>query len=148
MAKIPAAAPDAALSAQLIISTGGWHPRHARVLLIEQDADAGLGLVLVDGNGDGAELELEYWQRGEAGQWQGGSTSGFGPLDRLQTVIWSAGPFVCAVGRTAPRETVRVGYHGRAHLRTATELGVWGFIHPADPDGPGGLPALTGPGGG
>ena len=66
------------LSADAIISAGGWHPRYARVLLIERDDDA--AMMLVDGNGDGAELELEYWHRDVDGAWHGGSCGGHGPL--------------------------------------------------------------------
>jgi hypothetical protein len=149
MAEIPDARPGNALTAQVVISAGGWHPRHARVLLIEVSAGTGqgtgLGLVLVDGNGDGAELELEYWERGPDGRWQGGSSSGLGPLDGLAAISsWSAGPFVCACGRVAPRQGVQVSYGGRTHERVATELGVWGFIHAADPAGQGGVPSLAG----
>jgi hypothetical protein len=145
MAENPAAGPGSALTAQLVISAGGWHPRHARVLLIEVSAGtgrgSGLGLVLVDGNGDGAELELEYWQ--------GGSSSGQGPLDRLAAIIsWSAGPFVCAYGRVAPRQAVQVSYGGQTHDRTATGLGVWGFIQAADSADPSEVPALAGAGDG
>jgi hypothetical protein len=146
MAEIPPMAPRTALTAQLVISAGGWHPRFTRVLLIEQDN--GFGLVVVDGNGDGAELELEYWQHDEAGRWQGGSTSGHGPLDDLRTASWSAGPFVCAIGRAGPQQAVQIRYGGQAHRRVASELGVWGFIHAADSADPGELPALTGPDGG
>lgn len=142
MAEIPAVAPGTALTAELVISAGGWHPGHARVLLIERDAGtdrgARLGLVLVDGNGDGAELEVEYWQRGGSGRWQAGSSSGGGPLDGLPAITsWSAGPFVCAYGRTGPRQAVQVRYGGRVHYRTASVLGIWGFIHQVPPGGSG-----------
>jgi hypothetical protein len=140
----PGGAPRRALTAQLVISAGGWHPRFARVLLIEQDG--GLGLALIDGNGDGAELELEYWQHDGAGRWHGGSSSGHGPLDGLRTAGWNAGPFVCAIGRAGPHEAVQVRYGGRAHRRVASELGVWGFIHAADSADPGELPAVGAPG--
>jgi hypothetical protein len=148
MAGNPAPGPGTALTAQLIISTGGWHPRHTRVLLIEQDTAAGLGLVLVDGNGDGAELEVEYWHRDKAGLWQGGSSSGHGPLERLAPFgSWNAGPFACALGRTGPRQPVQVSYAGRVHQRIANDLGVWGFIHATGSAGAGEVPALTVPGG-
>jgi hypothetical protein len=143
VAETPAPEPGTALTAQLVISAGGWHPAYARVLLIEQDAGAGLGLVLVDGNGDGAELELEYWQREGTGRWQGGSSSGHGALEWLEAVTsWHGGPFGGACGRAAPGQAVQVSYGGRAYRRTASELGVWGFIHAADSADPGEVPAL------
>ncbi|HXB46525.1 MAG TPA: hypothetical protein VNW50_02100 [Streptosporangiaceae bacterium] len=46
------------LSAEAIIRVGGWHPRYARVLLIEHDEDD--AVVLVDGNGDGLAGRSEY----------------------------------------------------------------------------------------
>ena len=130
------------LSADAIIKIGGWHPRYARVLLIEHDgADA---VVLVDGNGDGAELELEYWHRGSDGTWSGGSSSGHGGLDFLpSSQSWNAGPFVVALGRVAPATQVTVEYGGHTYYRTASQLGIWGFIHPADSAQPGELPAVT-----
>ena len=95
----------AELSADAVIHVGGWHPRYARVLLIEHDEQD--AVILVDGNGDGAELELEYWHRGDDGRWLGGSTSGYGPLAFLPTLrAWNAGPFVAAVGRTQPNAEV------------------------------------------
>jgi hypothetical protein len=153
MAKIPAAGPGMALTAQLVISAGGWHPRHARVLLIEVDAGAGqgagFGLVLVDGNGDGAELELEYWERGRAGLWRGGSSSGQGPLDGLGAIRGcSAGPFACAYGRVAPWQAVQVSYAGHTYDRVASGLGVWGFIHAPGSADPGDVPVLARAGGG
>jgi hypothetical protein len=149
MAETHAPAPRTALTEQLVISAGGWHPRYTRVLMIERDArtdqDAGLALVLVDGNGDGAELEVEYWQRDEAGLWEAGSSSGHGSLEWLaRFTSWSAGPFVCAVGRVGPRQAVQVSYNGRAHRRIASDSGVWGFIHTADSADLTEIPALTG----
>ena len=130
------------LSADSIVSAGGWHPRYARVLLIEHDDDD--ALVLVDGNGDGAELELEYWHRDADGSWLGGSTGGHGSLDSLpSTQSWDAGHFVCALGRVAPGTDVTVEYGGHAYHRAANEFGVWGLIRPADSPRPGDLPAVT-----
>jgi hypothetical protein len=130
------------LSAGAIISVGGWHPRYARVLLIEHDDDD--AVVLVDGNGDGAELELEYWHRDVDGTWGGGSTSGHGPLEFIaSSESWDAGDFVVALGRVAPATKVTVEYGGHAYHRTANEFGVWGLIHPADSARPGELPEVT-----
>jgi hypothetical protein len=53
------------LTEELIIASGGWHPRYARVLLIQQIGDQ--AIVLVDGNGDGAEVESERWSRTSRG---------------------------------------------------------------------------------
>jgi hypothetical protein len=80
-------------SVETIIRTGGWHPRYARVLLVEHEGER--ALALVDGNGDGAELELEYWFRDADGAWQGGSTSGHGALEHMASAqSWTTGDFV------------------------------------------------------
>jgi hypothetical protein len=127
------------LSADAVVRVGGWHPRYARVLLIEHDEDD--AVVLVDGNGDGAELELEYWHRESEGFWGGGSTSGHGPLESLPpSQSWDAGPFVAALGRVAPATEVTVEYGGRTYHRTANDFGIWGLIHAADSARPGDLP--------
>ena len=129
------------LSADAVIRVGGWHPRYARVLLIEHDEDD--ALVLVDGNGDGAELELEYWHRDIDGTWSGGSTSGYGPLDFMPSGRrWDAGEFVVALGRMAPATEVTLEYGGQTYHRTANEFGVWGLIHAADSARPGELPEM------
>jgi hypothetical protein len=131
----------AELSADSVIRTGGWHPRYARVLLIEHDEQD--AVILVDGNGDGAELELEYWHRGEDGRWHGGGTSGYGPVAFLPRLrAWNAGPFVAAVGRTQPNAEVTVAYAGEAYRRRASEFGTWGFVHAADSPDTGELPRL------
>jgi hypothetical protein len=129
-------------SAETIIRTGGWHPRYARVLLVEHDADR--ALVLVDGNGDGAELELEYWFRDAAGDggWQGGSTSGHGALESMGTASWIAGDFVAAVGRARPGTEIGIQYGGEVWRRRANEFGLWGFIHPVDSRRAGEAPAV------
>ena len=130
------------LSEDAIIRVGGWHPRYARVLLIEHDDDD--AVVLVDGNGDGAELELEYWHRDSDGAWCGGSSSGHGSLDSVPSAqSWDAGPFVAALGRVAPATEVTVEYGGHAYHRTANEFGIWGLIHAADSARPGDLPEVT-----
>jgi hypothetical protein len=130
------------LSADAVIREGGWHPRYARVLLIEHDdKDA---LVLVDGNGDGAELELEFWHRDADGTWRGGSTGGHGSLDLMSSAeSWDASEFVVALGRVAPGTEVTAEYGGRVFQRTANEFGVWGLVHAADSPRPGDLPAVT-----
>jgi hypothetical protein len=131
-----------ALSADAIITAGGWHPRYARVLLIEQDDDD--ALVLVDGNGDGAELELEYWHRDIDGTWSGGSSGGHGPLEFMSSSeSWDAGDFVVALGRVAPAAEVTANYGGQVDQRTASESGIWGLIHAADPARSGELPEVT-----
>ena len=130
------------LSADAVIRVGGWHPRYARVLLIEHDEDD--AVVLVDGNGDGAELELEYWHRDSEGFWGGGSTSGHGSLEFLPSAqSWDVGEFVVALGRVAPATEVTVEYGGHTYHRTASEFGIWGFLHAADSARPGELPAVT-----
>jgi hypothetical protein len=130
------------LTEHAIIRQGGWHPRYARVLLIEHDEDD--ALVLVDGNGDGAELELEYWHRDADGTWSGGSTGGHGPLDFLpSSESWDAGEFVVALGRVASATEVTVEYSSHSYQRTANEFGIWGFIHASDSARPGELPEVT-----
>lgn len=130
------------LTADAIIRGGGWHPRYARVLLIEHDGQD--AVILIDGNGDGAELELEYWHHGEDGRWHGGSTSGYGPLTGLPPIrTWNAGPFVAAVGRTRPHAEVDVEYGGRVYRRRCSEFGTWGFVHAPDSLDRGELPAVV-----
>jgi hypothetical protein len=129
------------LSEDAIIRLGGWHPRYARVLLIEHDE--GNALVLVDGNGDGAELELEYWSRGSDGSWLGGSSSGRGLLDWLPSAqSWNAGDFVAALGRVEQGTEVSLEYGGHFYRRRANEFGIWGFVHAADSARPGDLPEV------
>ena len=131
------------LSADAVIQTGGWHPRYARVLLIEHnDHD---GLVLVDGNGDGAELELEYWHRGDDGLWRCGATAGHGPLAFPPTFqAWNAGDFVAAVGRARPGAKIEIEYGGQRYRRHANEFGIWGFVHVADSPDSSELPTMVG----
>jgi len=120
------------LSEEAIIRIGGWDPKYARVLLIEEDNN--FGLVLVDGNGDGAELELEYWLRDADDMWGGAGSSGHGPLNTLpRSQCWNAGPFVAAVGRVEPTAYVSLEYAGRRYSRRATDSGTWGFVHAVDP---------------
>lgn len=130
------------LSADAVIRIGGWHPRYARVLLIEHD-DHG-GVVLVDGNGDGAELELEYWRRSGDGLWGCLASSGHGPLAFLPTFqTWNAVDYVTAIGRARPKTEVIVEYGGRLHRRRANEFGIWAFVHAADSPDAGELPAVV-----
>lgn len=129
-------------SAETIIRNGGWHPRYARVLLVEREGNR--ALVLVDGNGDGAELELEYWFRDADGAWDGGSTSGHGALEHMVfTQSWKAGEFVVALGRTEPASEIAIQYGGEVHRRRANKFGLWGFIHSADSARPDELPVAA-----
>lgn len=129
------------LTADAIIRAGGWHPRYARVLLIEHDEQD--AVILVDGNGDGAELELEYWHRGDDGRWRGGATSGHGPLALLPTFQTGNGAdFVAAVGRAQPLAELSIHYAGQVHRRRANEFGIWGFVHAADSPDASELPAI------
>jgi hypothetical protein len=130
-----------ALSEDAIIGLGGWHPRYARVLLIEHDE--GNALVLVDGNGDGAELEVEYWHCDSDGTWLGGSSSGYGSLESLaSSQSWDAGDFVAALGRVEQGTEVTIEYGGHTYRRRANEFGIWGFVHTADSARPGDLPEV------
>jgi len=130
------------LSADAVIRTGGWHPRYARVLLIEHDEQD--AVILVDGNGDGAELELEHWRRGEDDRWHGRSSSGHGPLAGLPTFqAWNALEFVVAVGRAQPNTEVSVQYSGQVYRRRANEFGTWAFVHAADSPDSDELPAVV-----
>jgi hypothetical protein len=137
---------DTTLSPDVVIRSGGWDPRYARVLLIERTGDK--ALVLVDGNGDGAELELEYWRRDAADGWQGETSSGHSALDSLDAAeTWSTGEYVSALGRVSPGSVVSIAYGGNTYRRHASELGVWGFIHPTDSSRAGELPAVATNGG-
>ncbi len=84
------------LSHRDVLASGGWHPRYARVLITASDGD--YGFALVDGNGDGAELEEELWRWEDGGpaghgHWEGGSSSGAGPLGYLPPLV-AGGPRV------------------------------------------------------
>ena len=124
-----------------LIVAGGWNPRYARVLLIEDDGQH--AVILVDGNGDGAELEIEYWQREPDGVWHGGSSSGHGALDDLPAAqSWHAGLFVAAVGRADPAAEVSVEYGGQVYRCRANQFGIWGFVHASDSADPREVPAV------
>jgi hypothetical protein len=128
-----------------VLASGGWHPRYARVLVTVSDGD--FGFALVDGNGDGAELEEELWQWEDApggdGYWQGGSTSGAGPLGHLPPLVAGGiGPAYFAYGRVPGRESVTVEFEKRRYEMPVSPLGVWGFIREAAGLRPG-IPALV-----
>jgi hypothetical protein len=119
-----------ALTAEDVVSTGGWHPRYVRVLATASDGD--YGIALVDGNGDGAELEEEAWLWDD-GQWRGGSTGGAGPLDFLGAihpggVIGEVGEATYAYGRAQGLESVRIRFGGETYEVPVGPQGVWAFI--------------------
>jgi hypothetical protein len=119
------------LSADVVIRDGGWDPRYARVLLIEQNGVQ--ALVLFDGydNDDG---------------WDNEASSGHCALDSLTSAdTWRAGEFVCALGRVSPGTVVRVSYGGRTYSREANAFGLWGFAHKADSPRADELPAVATP---
>ena len=137
------------LGHQDVLASGGWHPRYVRILVTVSDGD--YGFALVDGNGDGAELEQEQWQWEDApggdGRWEGGSTSGAGPLGYLPPLVagggvGGVGAACIAYGRVPGRESVTVEFDGRRYELPVSPLGVWGFIREAAGPHPG-LPALV-----
>ena len=117
------------LTEDAIIRLGGWHPRYARVVLIEHDDRH--AVVLVDGNGDDSELEAEYWHRDDDddGLWRPGSSSGHGSLATMRSSSWDAGDFVAALGRAEPGSEISIEFAGRVYLRQANSFGAWGFVH-------------------
>ena len=122
------------LTEELIIASGGWHPRYARVLLIQQIGDQ--AIVLVDGNGDGAEVESERWSRTSQG-WVGGSSSGIGPFGQRPLWTWGwAGSTAFAVGCAAPGMTVTVKWRDQVREATANERGIWVSLFPGLPQPP------------
>lgn len=122
------------LTEELIIASGGWHPRYARVLLIQQIGDQ--AIVLVDGNGDGAEVESERWSRTSQG-WVGGSSSGIGPFGQRPLWTWGwAGSTAFAVGCAAPGMTVTVEWRDQVREATANERGIWVSLFPGLPQPP------------
>ena len=129
-----------------MLASGGWHPRYVRVLVTASDGD--YGFALVDGNGDGAELEEEQWLWDDAaggdGRWEGGSSSGAGPLGHLPSLVTGGGigQAYIAYGRVPGRESVTVEFEQRRHEMPVSQLGVWGFIREAAGPDPG-LPALV-----
>ena len=130
------------LTADAVIRIGGWHPRYARVLLIEHDEQD--AVILVDGNGDGAELEVEYWRRSDDGLWGLLASSGYGPLAFLPIFqAWNGVDYVAAIGRARPNTEVTVEYGGEVHRRWANDFGIWGFVHQGDSPDTGELPAVV-----
>jgi hypothetical protein len=117
------------LTEELVIGSGGWSERYARVIAIAEDGDH--AFVLVDGNGDGAELEGELWERGPQG-WICDVTGGQGPLDSLPTTIWNAGPIVCALGRGRIGDAVQVTWKGSVRRCEINRFGVWSFVRETD----------------
>jgi len=129
------------LTEEVVLNEGGWNRRYARVLLIEEHDDR--AVALVDGNGDGAELEIENWSRENFGKWVGGSSSGYSDLGSLERAdVWSTGSYVIALGKVGPGEIVRLSYAGRTYSRAASELGIWGFMAPVNPQSPDELPYI------
>jgi hypothetical protein len=123
-----------------VLASGGWHPDYARVLIAVSDRDC--GFALVDGNGDGAELEEELW-RWEDGHWEGGSSSGAGPLGYLPPLVAGGhlGQAYFAYGHVLGRDSVTVEFEQRQYEVPVSPLGVWGFIKEAADPRPG-WPAL------
>jgi len=115
------------LSSEDVLAHGGWHPRYVRVLAVASDGD--YGFALVDGNGDGAELEEEAWQW-HNGTWQGGASSGAGPLSALGPLQTGAqiGNAHYAYGRAPGRQSVTISLDGHRHHVPISPSGVWAFI--------------------
>jgi hypothetical protein len=116
------------LTDELVIETGGWSARYARVALVVVDGD--IAVVLVDGNGDGAELELEAWHRGEGG-WEGDASSG-SPGGGTLGSTWSGGAQWCMAGRSVPGEVTVVRFKNEDYRCEANHLGFWGFVRQTD----------------
>jgi hypothetical protein len=126
-----------ALTAEEVISHGGWHPRYARALAIASDGD--YGFALVDGNGDGSELEAEMWTW-EDGTWTGAGSSGAGPLDNLGPVQTGGqlGDAHFAYGRAPSHQMITISFASGLHKTPVSRYGVWAFIKiRADPHGNG-----------
>ncbi len=126
-----------ALTAEEVISRGGWHPRYARVLAIANDGD--YGFALIDGNGDGSELEAETWTW-EDGAWTGAGSSGAGPLDNLGPVQSGGkiGNAHFAYSHAPTRQMITISFDGGLHKTPVSRYGVWAFIKiRANPQGSG-----------
>ena len=122
------------LTEALVLESGGWHPRYARVVLLIEEGT--VAVAIVDGNGDGAELELEHWTV-VGDEWQCELSGGLGALDEPGSWEsgWASGVGY-AVGREVPGATIEVEWrHERKQVR-ANEVGLWACIFPhADPPG-------------
>jgi hypothetical protein len=111
------------LTDEALIMAGGWHPRYARVLLIQYiDAEA---LALVDGNGNGAEVECEQWSWTSEG-WVERSSNGIGPLDGRAPWTWGElADIGFVVGCAEPGTTVMVKWGTETQEAIANDNGVW-----------------------
>jgi hypothetical protein len=122
-----------ALTAEDVLSHGGWHLRYARVLAVASDGD--YGFALVDGNGDGAELEAETWIWQE-GTWTGAASSGTGALASLQPLHTGGlvGQAYYAYGSVPGRQSITISFDGQLHHVPVSQHGAWAFIKiPANP---------------
>ena len=122
------------LTEEIVINEGGWNPRYARVLLIQEFGDE--ALVLVDGNGDGAEVEREQWLRTPDG-WEGGVSGGIGSFDHdpLWTWGWTTGT-AYVVGCASPGSSVSVAWLDQVESATANPFGIWVCLFPEQPPPP------------
>jgi hypothetical protein len=119
------------LTEERVITQGGWHPRYARVLLIQEVGEE--AIVLVDGNGDGADVEREQWFLTDEG-WAAGPSGGVGAFDRRPLWTWgSIGAASYVIGCAEPGASVGVEWLDSAQRATANELGVWVCVFPGQP---------------
>jgi hypothetical protein len=133
-----------ALTEDVVLARGGWHPRYARVLAVASDGD--YGFAVVDGNGDGAELEAEAWERdGDSGGWEARSSSGAGPLGNVgpERAGGTIGPACFTYGRAPGQRQVTISFDGQLHHVPVGRDGIWAFVKVrAGPDEQG-FPART-----
>jgi hypothetical protein len=110
--------PPNPLDPDTIFRLGGWDPRYARVIRLENNKN--VAFALVDANGDGAEIhESVYAHNGS--QWVecfvGRGSGADGP------VAWTWG--------TAPdRQHVEISYLQEIHIVRVHDDGIWVFVAP------------------
>jgi len=112
-----------ALTSDVILDKGGWHPRYARVLVIHQIGTEAVSLV--DGNGDGAEVDCGQWFLADDG-WIPGASSGIGPME--ERPLWTWGWIADSgyvIGQTTPGGMVNVGWADQVEQATADRNGIW-----------------------
>jgi hypothetical protein len=117
------------LDVDTVISLGGWHPAHTKVLKVQTRGD--VAFASIDTNGDGAEIEETYYLWDDGGWCELASNS------------WGTGPEGgCAHGHARGARFVTVSYAGQRHPVPVDSDGEWWFVIRFPDDWEGEAPAM------